>query len=86
MLAVDDADEVPVGQGILPQHLLELLLQLLHQPVPHGAVHQAVVRGHAGLAGVEDLAKGQAAGGEGEVGGAVHDDGALPPQLQGDGG
>ena len=47
---------------------------------------QAVIRGHAGLPGVEELAEGQAAGGEGEVGGLVHDHRAFASQLQGDGG
>ena len=82
MLAVDDAHQVLVLGGFQTQHPDELFLQLGHQLVLHLAVHQAVVRGHAGLAGVEDLAKGQALGGEGDVGGLVHDDRALAPQLQ----
>ena len=60
-----------------------LLFQLLHQFVPDLSVHQAVVRGHTGLAGVEEFAERQALGGERDVGGAVHNNRALPPQLQG---
>ena len=52
MLMVDDADKVPVGQGVLAQHLFELLDEFVHQLVPDLAIDQAVVRGHAGLAGV----------------------------------
>ena len=52
VLMVDDADKVPVGQGVLAQHLFELLDEFVHQLVPDLAIDQAVVRGHAGLAGV----------------------------------
>ena len=52
VLPVDDADEVFVVEGVPTQHPHELLFQLCHQLVLHPPVHQAVVRGHAGLAGV----------------------------------
>ncbi len=64
MLAVDDPHKVVVGQRVLAQHPLELLFQLLHQFVPDLSVHQAVVRGHTGLASVEEFAERQALGGE----------------------
>ena len=49
-------------------------------------LQQQIVRGHAGLPGIQDLAEGDAPGRRFQVGGAVQDHRALAPQLQGDGG
>ena len=62
---------------------LKLPLEQRHQVRLDAAVGQHIVRGHAGLPGVEELAPGNAPGGQGNVRGFVHDAGALSPQLQG---
>ena len=61
------------------------LLQLRQEGVPHRRGHQHVIRGKAGLAGVEEPSPGNAAGGNGNVGVRRHQAGIFAPQLQGDG-
>ena len=85
VLFVDHADIALVVQGVsvLDGHPLA---QMGQEAVLHPPVNEQVVRGHAGLAAVEQLAEDQAFGGQVQPGGGVHDAGALAPQLQGDGG
>ena len=54
--------------------------------VLHPAIDEQIVRGHAGLAAVEQLAEYQPLGSQVQLGGGVHHAGAFAPQLQGDGG
>ena len=79
---VDDPAVVRVLQRVLAVLPPDLPAQQLHQPAPHAAVAEDVVRGHAGLAAVEVLAEHNPPGRQGEFGGLVHNAGALAPQLQ----
>ena len=83
MLLVDDLPVVLVVQGPLPELGADLLPDGLDQPVLDGRLAVEVVRRHAGLAAVEELPEDDPLGRQGDVGGAVHDAGALSPQLQG---
>ena len=82
MLFVDDFSVVGVIQGIFPELLCNLLFQGFHQPGQHLFLAQDEVRGHAGLAAVEEFSEHNPPGGKGNGGGVVHDAGTLSAQFQ----
>lgn len=57
MLVVDDLHIVRASQGVLPKERPDILFQLCHQFIPDALVDEEVVRGHTGLAGIENLPK-----------------------------
>ena len=59
-----------------------LLFQGLRQPGQHLFVTENVIRGHAGLAAVEEFSEHDSPGGEGNVGGIVHNTGTFSSQFQ----
>ena len=60
----------------------ELLFEGLHKGVLYVFMEEEVVRRNAGLAAVEALSPGNAAGGKGKVGFTIHYAGALAAKLQ----
>ena len=85
MLVVHHAREVGRVLRVLPEESRDMLGQGGQEGIQHFGMHQGVVRGDAGLPGVEKLAPGDAFGSEVHVGTAVHDGGAFAAEFQGDG-
>ena len=86
VLLTDDPAVVGILQRLLSELDDDLPFQLLHQRVLHRTLTQDIVRGHAGLTAVEVLPKDDPSGGKPQIGGLIHDAGALAPQLQNGGG
>ena len=86
VLPIDHADITVVVQGVLAVHHGDPPLNIGQERSLYPPVDEQVVGGHAGLAAVKQLAEHQPFGGQVQPGGAVHNTGALAPQLQGDGG
>ena len=82
MTLVDDAGEAVRGLRILAVELGDGQGDAFGQHLGHVRRGQHVVRGHAGLAGVGELAPGDAPGRGGQAHGAVHEARRFAAQLQ----
>ena len=83
MTGVDNPSEVWIGERLVAIELAQFLSDLGHQGIAHRWLHQHMVGGDAGLAGVEAFAPGQAPSGDGDVGVVQHDHRTPAPQFQG---
>ena len=82
---VDHPTEIGGLLRVLAVELGDRRGEAVDQAITYGTFHQHVVRGDAGLPGVEELTPGNSAGGHIEIGVGSHDGGALATQLEGDG-
>ena len=86
VLLVDDLAVILVGHGVGAELGGDLLLNGGDQLVPDGGVTEDIVGSHAGLAAVQVLAEDDPLGRQSDLGGLLHDAGALAAQLQHGGG
>ena len=85
MLLIDDLAVIRVGERLFGILDPDLAPDLFHQTVFNRGVTVDVIRRHAGLPAVKVLAEYDPPGGKLQVGGLLHNAGALSAQLQGDG-
>jgi hypothetical protein len=84
MSLVDDTGEVWALLGVVAVELANRRGHAIDQSVVHMVVNQHVVRGNAGLAGVEELSEHNPLGGHVQVGALIDDARTLAPELQSD--
>ena len=83
MPPVDDSAIVGILQGIFSVHFPNGVVKQRQEPVLDGILNQKIVRRHTGLSAVEVFAKGNALGGNLQIGGFVHNTGTFSAHLQG---
>ena len=84
MLLIDHAHIALVVQRICAVHGGNPLFDAEQKAVLDTPVHKQIIRGHAGLAAVEQFAKDQPLCRQTQICSAIHDTRAFAPQLQGD--
>ena len=82
MLLVDNFRKFGIFPGILPQGILYIAFQKAYKVLFSLPLYKHVIRGHAGLAGVQKLAEHQPPGRHRQIRRFVDDAGAFAPQLQ----
>ena len=82
MPAADHADVLIVFKRVPADHGDDMLFEMAKERILDLPVDEQIIRGDAGLAAVEQLAEGDALCRQIELGGAVHDAGALAAQLE----
>ncbi len=86
MAVVDDAGVIRAFLRLAAVHLGERGAQGIDERFLDPALHQQKIGGNAGLTGVEELAPGDAAGGDIQRHGGVHQTGAFAAEFEGHGG
>ena len=73
-------------ERVFADHALNLAFEQGQERILDLAADEQIIRRDAGLARVQQLAEGNAPGGQGNVGALIHDDGAFAAQFQQNGG